>query len=101
MFLQAVDRPSWTNETGKSQSAIFNQTISKHRTSEIHRCIVTINLRVIYSGTVHGVNNPFNSEGFRKTWDILVFKNPGLNGFDRVGVAVFTQRVFGQGGLVM
>lgn len=31
----------------------------------------------------------------------FVFKNPGLNGFDRVGAVVFTQRVFGQGGLVM
>lgn len=31
----------------------------------------------------------------------FAFKKPGLNGFDRVGAVVFTQRVFGQGGLVI
>lgn len=41
----------------------------------------------------------FYSERKKKAFK-KVFKKPGLNGFDRVGAVVFTQHVFGQGGLV-
>lgn len=70
------DRQSWANGRGKSQSAIFSKTISKHHKSEIHHGTVTINLRVIHCAvlTVCGVNNPFNSESCRITWYILVLK---------------------------
>lgn len=48
-----------------------------------------------------GLTIHLTSKAVEKHGIYFVLKKPGLNGFVRVGAVVFTQCVFGQGGLVM